>query len=279
MRRPDHLPTNDLDQMRDSLDLSSMPLAQLPSGKSVYAEKHDRTTTSSTPDIPITFIHGMNCTHHSYDRVLPLLPEYTRIVYDVEPFGQTRPTGGPLDTCSQARDVHDVLAYYGYTTAHVVAHSGGCTIGAQVAHDCPAMVRTLVLVAPLTLPFPLDWPMDWIIQPTETLVSLWQSWGSKRALADPAYLAAVKAEVEASEDRKEDAYRHFDGLKNYRLDNISGVKAVVIEGPEDSTPGVNPKVVALTLNGQYIEMSGCGHCPMVEETEAFAKVLKQVLSG
>ena len=189
-----------------------MPLIQLASGKQLFAEKHDRQGPSDTPDIPIVFVHGMYCNRHSWDPVLPSFSDYTRIVFDIEPFGDSRPTGGPLDTVSQARDVKEIIEYFGYSKVFLVGHSAGCTISIQTAHDYPDMVLKLILFGPLNLPIPEGWPLDWIGMPNEPLVQVYQSWGSKRAQADEKYLAAVRDMVKGNCDRKEDARRATGSL-------------------------------------------------------------------
>lgn len=250
----------------------------LPSGKSVFAEKYDRLADTSTPDIPILFIHGLYCTHESYKPVLPLLAEYTRIVYDFEPFGQSYPDDGPLDTVTQARTARELLAHFGYDGAYIVAHSCGTLIGAQTAHDYPDVVRKLVLIAPLHFSVPENATIDWITLPNERIVETLQSWGSKRARDDPVFLESVKAQVETNRNVAEHVYRLAQGLQAFKLDNVSGVKTVTIGGSEEEIPVVDPKGMALALNGLYVEIPGAGHFPTIEEPDSTATALKQAFT-
>ena len=254
-----------------------MPQIQLPSGKSIWAEKHPRPVGSVSPDIPILFIHGMNNSSKTWEPILPAFMAYTRIVYDVEPFGESRPTGGPLDIPSQARDTRDVLAHYGYAAAYVVAHSGGSSIARQFAHDNPHMVRKLVLLSPVVLGSSSGWPLDRIIVPTETSVLQWQANAGTRGRSDPAVMNFIRSETERHAGREEDAYRYFVALTKCDVPDAGGVEAWVLKGEEEKTPKVDCEGTAEKLNARLLEVKDAGHYLTIENTEGTVEALKTAL--
>lgn len=225
------------------------------------------------------FVHGMFLSARFWEPVLPAFAEHTRIVYDVEPFGETRPSGASLDAPSQARDTRDLLTHFEYSTAVVVAHSAGGSIARQFAHDYPHMVHKLVLLGPLFLPFPPEFPLDWIVVPTEELVRGWQSMASKRGQEDPALMKFVRDEVERNADRKEDAFRYFEGIRSCRATDVGGVETWVLMGTEEQTPGVDCQGAAEALNARLVKVEGAGHHLVIENTSGTVGALRAALVG
>lgn len=256
-----------------------MPSIGLPSGRTIYVEKHDRTLPSSAPDTPILFIHGMYQTCKSWEPILADFQDYTWIIYDVEPFGQSPATGLPLDMPSQAQTARDILAHFGYTTAHVAGHSAGCTIAVQLAHDSPASVRTLLLLAPLQLVFPRDWDLSWISLPLQERLPLWQSFAGPRAQKDPRFLHVLNDEVEKHMGITQEAYRYFQGIMDSTLEDAGGVDAWVLAGSEERTSGVDPKAVANTLRARCLTIEGAGHYVTFEEPKATADAMRTALES
>ena len=127
-------------------------LIRLPSRKLVFAQIYRRETVTPRPDIPIIFIPGILNTTKTFTPLIPHLPEYTRIVYDMAGHGETPAGDATITITSLAQDINDVLAYYGYQHAIVVGHSAGAILALQFAAQFPGKAEKLILMGPLRLP-------------------------------------------------------------------------------------------------------------------------------
>ncbi len=94
------------------------------------------------------------------DSVLPFLSEaalvnrYQLIRYHKRGWVGSTHTPGPVSIGDHAADAAAFLGYLGVTSAHIVGHSSGAAIGAQLTLDHPELVQTLTLLEPTFVSLP-----------------------------------------------------------------------------------------------------------------------------
>jgi pimeloyl-ACP methyl ester carboxylesterase len=95
------------------------------------------------------------------DCFLPLLPEpaladrYQLIRYHKRGWVGSAHTPSPVSIAEHAADAAALLEHLGVRRAHIVGHSTGASIGAQLALDHSETVHTLTLLEPTLLSLPL----------------------------------------------------------------------------------------------------------------------------
>jgi pimeloyl-ACP methyl ester carboxylesterase len=95
------------------------------------------------------------------DCFVPLLPEpalahrYQLIRYHKRGWVGSTHTPPPMSIAEHATDAAALLEYLGVRRAHIVGHSTGASIGAQLALDHPEKVHTLTLLEPTLVSLPL----------------------------------------------------------------------------------------------------------------------------
>jgi pimeloyl-ACP methyl ester carboxylesterase len=113
-------------------------------------ESHVREAGSGEP---VLFVHGNLSSGAVWAEQLALLPDGVRgIAVDLRGFGESEPA--PVDAMRGLRDYADdlraLIEALDLVAAHVVAHSLGAGVAMQLAIDAPSLVRSLVLVAPIS---------------------------------------------------------------------------------------------------------------------------------
>ena len=98
------------------------------------------------------------------DCFVPLLPEpalahrYQLIRYHKRGWVGSTHTPPPVSIAEHAADAAALLDHLGVRRAHIVGHSTGASIGAQLALDHPEKVHTLTLLEPTLVSLPLGGP-------------------------------------------------------------------------------------------------------------------------
>jgi pimeloyl-ACP methyl ester carboxylesterase len=104
---------------------------------------------------PVLFISSVLA-----DGFLPLLAEpaladrYQRIRYHKRGWVGSTHTAPPVSIAAHAADAAALLHHLAVPRAHVVGHSTGAVVAAQLALDSPEAVHTLILLEPLLLSVP-----------------------------------------------------------------------------------------------------------------------------
>ncbi|THH00354.1 hypothetical protein EW026_g2187 [Hermanssonia centrifuga] len=258
------------------------PLIVLPSGKSVYAEIHSRTSGGS-PDIPIIFIHGFLNTTLTWVPVLPYFTGYTRILYDMEGHGNTPAGDAPITISSLAQDLNDILDYHGYDEAIVVGHSAGTTVAMQFAHQFPRKTELLVLMGPLGLPLPRDEMManaDLIRNMSmEDMVAHVMQWLGRRGKKDPKIRALVRSETERHDKLREGVARHMEAVAQYIFAGVGDVETWVVRGMDDRISHEKAaESVRKLVHGRMIVLE-TGHYFTWENLDAAVDALDRALGG
>jgi pimeloyl-ACP methyl ester carboxylesterase len=115
---------------------------------------------------PLLLIHGaLICDALSLVAHEPALADRHRVIwYRRRGYAGSRAVG-PFSMEGQARDAEDLLSHLGIERAHVVGHSGGGAIAAQLALQSPSRVRSLVLNEPAIFPPALQAAFKQIMAP------------------------------------------------------------------------------------------------------------------
>lgn len=95
----------------------------------------------------LILIHGLGVSSAYWGRLLPWLAD-RRPVYalDLPGFGRSDDPAKALNSIQLARAVHDWQAALGIRRAHVLSHSQGAQVAAELAHAWPDTVASLTLV-------------------------------------------------------------------------------------------------------------------------------------
>jgi 3-oxoadipate enol-lactonase len=96
----------------------------------------------------LVLIHGLGADVHIWDADVPVLARHHRVLRpDVRGFGASDKPPGPYSPALFAQDLAALLTAAGVDNAHVLGISMGGVIAQRFALDCPARVRSLVLVS------------------------------------------------------------------------------------------------------------------------------------
>lgn len=236
--------------------------------------------TGSGPDLVI--LHSLLTDRHSFDKVLPALARTARVtVFNLPGFHGSKPIDGTIAAYVEwIRDGFDAAGVKGRATLMGNGFGGSLALGFAVAH--PERLSRLI-IADAAAGFPESGKQPFRVMSQKvgegglgTIVDI-----AARRVFHEAYLAANPGAV----DERKRALLGIDPvafqaacrlLIDADLAPSLGaltVPTTVICGELDAaTPVVLNKVVAKAIPGaRYIEIPACGHCPPLENPEAFLK--------
>jgi pimeloyl-ACP methyl ester carboxylesterase len=96
----------------------------------------------------LVLIHGLGADLHIWDGEAADFARFHRVLrFDVRGFGASDKPPGPYSPALFARDLDRLCGACGIDSAHVLGISMGGVIAQRFALDCPARVRSLVLVS------------------------------------------------------------------------------------------------------------------------------------
>jgi 3-oxoadipate enol-lactonase len=94
----------------------------------------------------VVFIHGAGVDHHSFDLLVPLVAERSRVMTcDVRGHGVSRPMGEDFTVPLAVDDLVAIVDTLGAEKAVFVGHSNGTYIAQELAFRHPERVRSLVI--------------------------------------------------------------------------------------------------------------------------------------
>ena len=235
---------------------------------------------------PVLYLHGVIASK-GWNPFLDILAR------DYTVYAPLQPGFEELEGLETLDDIIDLALYYfdlldelGLAEVNVVGHFLGAMAAAEMAALCPHYVKRLVLAAPAGL-WRDDVPIPdfFVMGDRETRANMWYDPQS------PSALAAVPEQ----ESEEEQAWRRVEraidlsaagkflwpipdrGLKR----RIHRIKAPVllVWGQEDR---IVPLVYAQEFSGrlehsQTVTLPQCGHLPMLEQPEAFARSVVEFL--
>ncbi|MFG1430984.1 alpha/beta fold hydrolase [Xanthobacter sp. V2C-8] len=242
----------------------------------------------------LLLLSGLSAQRAFWGLVRPLLSGFTLVELDNRDIGASGQAAGPYTVADMARDARAVLDAAGVEKAHVVGHSMGGAIAQELAIAAPERVDRLVLASSyarhdlysrgvLRLLGDLRRQLDDELVFGAALTSFVIGAHTLRRLDlydfVQAALDAGLRQPKAAFLRQLDACAAADTVD--RLHHI-GAPALVLYGDGDRlfSPAMARALAAgIPAGADLDEIVDAGHCPMVEQPEAFADAVRRFLGG
>lgn len=260
---------------------------------------------------PVVLIHGTAAWSGLWRATMERLAQRNLrvIAIDVPPFGfSDRPRPPDYSRAAQADRIADVLDALSIDRATLVGHSFGAGPTVETVLRYPEKVRGLVLIAgalgissaPASeLTGPLAWVLDqpWLrdtrVATTATNPLLTRSLLATMLHRKEQATADVAAILQTPMTLKHSTHDLGDWLKSFLSPDRAALSAnranygdlkiptTLIWGDQDTlTPlAQGQDIHGLIAGSQIVIMPGIGHIPQVEDSEGFAKVLGDTLTG
>jgi pimeloyl-ACP methyl ester carboxylesterase len=239
--------------------------------------------TGQGPDIVV--LHSLLADRHAFDAVLPALAQKHRVtLFNLPGFHGSEPVITALLDAYVAR-IEDGFQEFGIGRDAVLIGNGfGGTLALAFALDHPEMIGRLV-VCDAAAGFPDEGRQQFAVMAHKVAdggLGAVAEIAAKRVYS-PAYLAA---HPELIEERKRvllgidpKAFQHACKILQEAdlvpLLHRLNVRTLVVCGEQDqATPVALTKLIAEKVPGaRYVELPGCGHCPPLEQPEAFVAAI------
>ena len=235
---------------------------------------------------PLLFLHGSGGLHEG--EYLDMLAERFTVYAPWHPgFGASEGIDHIDDIIDLALYYHDLMDELGIESAHVVGHSLGGMLAAELAALCSHRVRRLVLANPVGLWRDDDPVLDFFVLPPDQLMPY--------ILHDPESEAVKKAfpVPEGQEELVEMMYQRVQslatagkflwpipdkGLKR-RIHRIQA-PTLILWGESDRLvpPSYAEDFKSSIRDSRVVILSECAHMPMFEKTEEFVSVITEFLT-
>jgi pimeloyl-ACP methyl ester carboxylesterase len=246
---------------------------------------------------PVLLIQGVGAIGHAWrPQVDALRDRYSVITFDNRGIGASTTTETNLTIESMADDALSILDAEGVGQCHVVGHSMGGLIAAQVALTSPRRVKSLALLC--TFP---DGRSGASLTRDTFVTGLRMRIGTRRMRRN-AFLSLVlsKAGMRADRDgfaeemsvllgrdladqppiimRQLRAMSRFD--PSWRLRCLAGVRTMVVSGAEDriAVPAYGRKLAAGIPGALYVELPKAGHAVPIESPGLINRLLMEHMS-
>ena len=95
----------------------------------------------------VVWIHGIGSSHQTWDEILPQLPGFRHIAYDVRGMGDSEGSEGPVSLEDWAADCNALLEELGVERAVIAGTSMGGAITMRFGIDYPEKVQGLLLLS------------------------------------------------------------------------------------------------------------------------------------
>ena len=226
-------------------------------------------------------------------QVEALSDRYRVITFDNRGIGASEITDGSLSIESMADDAATILDAEGIARCHVVGHSMGGLIAAQLALTSPRRVQTLALMCT----FPDGRSGSRLTR--DTLLTGLRTRIGPRAMRRTAFLSLVlsrslmrdvSAHAKVAErmaallgrdlaDQPRIIMRQLRAMSRYdprwRLRSLSSIPTMVVSAAEDriARPEYGRALAAAIPGATYLELPGAGHAVPIEEPTLINRVL------
>ena len=198
-----------------------------------------------TGDGPATIVwtHGIGSSHHYWDEILPQLPGFRHVSYDVRGMGESEGTDGPVSLELWAADLNALLEEIGVERGIFAGHSMGGAITQRFAIDFPAKVQGLLLLSTSSRVGP-------------AASEFWLGQADQTEADGQARLAAAQRAV---------AKYHMDeDLKAFEVPTL-----ILVGGDDQRTPPGGSVIMSRLIPGAELEIyPGIGHSVLPDEPQA-----------
>lgn len=242
----------------------------------------------------LLLLSGLSAQRAFWGLVRPLLTGFTLIEFDHRDIGKSGLAQAPYTVADMARDALVVLDAAGIGTAHVVGHSMGGSIAQELAIMAPERVGRMVLansfarhdlysrqIMQLLGDLRRQLDDELVFGAALTSFVIGAPMLRRNALYD-----FVQAALDAGLTQPKAAFlRQLDAcIAADTLERLHAVRAptLVLYGDGDRlfSPAMARELAsALPVTGDLDEIVDSGHCPMVEQPEAFAQVVRRFLGA
>lgn len=235
----------------------------------------------------LVLLHSLLADRHAFDPVLPALAGRFRVtVFNLPGFHGSEPVLVPVMDAYLAR-IEDGFDEFGIGKDAILLGNGfGGTVALAFAIAHSDRIARLV-VSDAAAGFPEEGRKAFAVMAQKVADSGIEAVAeiAAKRVYSPAYLAAHPEKIE---DRKKSllaidpkAFQQACAILQKAdyvplLDKLKVPTLVVCGEFDQATPVALNKVVASKVPGaKYIELPGCGHCPPLEQPEAFLKAIKE----
>lgn len=234
----------------------------------------------------LVLLHSLLADRHAFDPVLPALAANHRVtLINLPGFHGSQPMPLPLMDAYVAA-IEDGFQEFGVGPDSILMGNGfGGTVALAFAMAHPERVSRLVL-SDAAACFPEEGRRQFAVMAQKVAA---EGLGSVAEIAakrvySPAYLAAHPDKIE---DRKkvllaiepkafQAACRILQETDLEKLLHRMHMPTLVVCGELDQAtpPALNKAIAAKVPGAKYVELSGCGHCPPLEQPDAFLSAIK-----
>lgn len=241
---------------------------------------------------PLLLVSGLSAQRPFWALTRPLLQGFTLIEFDNRDIGKSGLASGPYSVADMARDALAVLDAAGIGKAHVVGHSMGGAIAQELAIAAPGRVDRLVLAN------------TYARQDVYTRAIMRMLGDLRRHVDDELVFGAaltsfvlgeyllkrndlyvlVQSSLDAGLGQPKAAFlRQLEAcMASNTSDRLHDIKAptLVLFSDDDRlfSPAMARELASGIPNGADLdEIINSGHCPMVEQPQAFADVTRRFL--
>jgi pimeloyl-ACP methyl ester carboxylesterase len=236
---------------------------------------------------PLLFLHGSGGLHQG--EYLDLLAQRFTVYAPSHPgFGSSEGIDHIEDIIDFALYYHDLMDELGIESAHVVGHSMGGMLAAELAALCPHRVRRLVLANPVGLWRDDEPVLDFFtLSPDQLMPHIWhdpQSEAVREAFPTPegkdAMIDMLFQRMQSYTSAGKFLWPIPDrGLKR-RIHRIQA-PTLIVWGESDRLvpPSYAEDFRSRIKDAQVVILPECAHMPMFEKRDDFVALLTEFLNG
>ena len=236
----------------------------------------------------VLMIHGLGGTSNVWVPLLPALPQFLKLRFDLPGSGRSHRFEGPLSIGRFLHAALRVLGAKGIERAHVMGHSLGTIVATHLAAIEPRLVRSLALFGPVLAP---PEPVRAGLR-ARAAQARRDGIAGMQAIADTLVQAATSTETRAKRHaavayvreslmrQDPDGYaRTCEALADAAPADATriGCPTLLVTGDEDGiAPLQSVRAMAEKINSSQVEvLRGCGHWAPLEKPDECIELLRR----
>lgn len=241
---------------------------------------------------PLLIIGGLSADRIFWGLSRPLLADHETLCFDNRDIGASGRADTPYSVADMARDALAVMDSAGFEAADILGHSMGGAIAQELALMAPERVHRLILSNTFARNDGYTREVMGLLKRLRgeiadpvTYVSTLATFTLGRVTLGAVPLDTIARQALAASPLQEaDAFaRQADACLGVdTLERISRIRAptLVLTSPDDRffAPSFGRAIADAVTGARLQEVPLCGHCPMVEAPDAFAKAVRDFLS-